>query len=136
MNDKGDGSHSNKQSKRSGDKNQPASSDKRKGSNHTAKPLEEDANIKSKNKINDPTCPMNDPRQDTNLCKVIQAQVISMKSTWLPYRWLVGAHTNFADSKKCSTNSDDINMLVTLVVFKALNMNKKSKSKDMDNSDL
>ena len=59
-----------------------------------------------------------------------------MKAPWSSARGGGGGRVKFVGAKKCSSNSEDINSIVVLAVFKALKMNKKSKVKTMDDPEL
>ena len=82
------------------------------------KTLEEDAKYKNNNNFK-PTFPLNVPRHDINLCKVMQVQAKSMKANWLSTCVKVGVHMKCFGDNKCLANSEELTTLVTLAIDKA-----------------
>ena len=69
-----------------------------------------------------------------SLRKVVKVQTKFMKETW---SYSCGGDIfRFKHAKNHSANGEALNTLVALTVTKALKMNKSSKAKTTDNSDL
>ena len=96
-------------------KKKVAKSAQRKGSNQAAKPLEEDANKKNLH-----LCPLNGPRHDMNLCKVMQEQSKAMKLTWSTDCGSGACYVRFQGAKKRPAKGQELNALLVNVVKEVL----------------